>query len=79
MSSFLETLPGSPENVDTQLSFVHDDSIPGFLGFEPVVLYDKYSLSDNPVDILSSKNIFIETYLPIEYFLKVTEQEYSII
>ena len=44
----------------TQLSFIHDDSIQSYLGFEPTVIQDEYKLSDNPVDNLSIDNIFLE-------------------
>ena len=42
------------------ISFVFDDSIGNLLGFNEVLVWGKYNLSDNPVDILSFDNIFIE-------------------
>ena len=43
------------------ISFVFDDSIGTLLGFNEILLWGKYNLSDNQVDILSFDNIFIET------------------
>ena len=37
-----------------------DDSIRDLLGFNARTLYEEYTLSNNPVDILSFDNIFIE-------------------
>ena len=31
------------------------------MGFDPNVLYERYELSPNPVDILSTENTFLET------------------
>ena len=42
------------------ISFMFDDSIRDLLGFNGRTLYEKYTLSNNPVDILSFDNIFIE-------------------
>ena len=42
-------------------SFKLDDSIGSPLGFIKRIIYEEYNLSDNPVDILSFDNIFIET------------------
>ena len=53
MGSIVEILTPGP-----QISF--DDSIGILLGFNEVLLWGKYNLSDNPVDILSFDNIFIE-------------------
>ena len=43
------------------ISFVFDDSIGILLGFVEILFWGKYNLPDNPVDILSFDNIFIET------------------
>ena len=43
------------------VSFLQDDSMRNVLGFDSAVLYDKYNLSPNPVEILSFDNIFLET------------------
>ena len=43
------------------ISFMFDDSIRDLLGFSVRTLYEEYTPSNNPVDILSSDNIFIET------------------
>ena len=42
------------------IGFVFDDSIRNLLGFRETILYRKYILSDNPVDILSFDNDFLE-------------------
>ena len=42
------------------ISFVYDDCIGNLLGFNKILVWGKYNLSDNPVDILSFDNIFIE-------------------
>ena len=42
------------------IGFVFDDSVGSLLGFDETILYKEYNLSDNPVDILSFDNIFIE-------------------
>ena len=41
-----------------------DDSIRDLLGFNVRTLYEEYTLSNNPVDILSFDNIFIECDIP---------------
>ena len=42
------------------IDFTYDNTIRDLLGFNAVILKDKYKLSNNPVDILSFDNIFIE-------------------
>ena len=42
------------------ISFVFDDGIGSLLGFNEILIWGKHNLSDNPVDILSFDNIFIE-------------------
>ena len=42
------------------ISFLPDDSIRDLLGSNAVALYEQYSLSPSPVDILSFDNIFLE-------------------
>ena len=42
------------------LSFMFDDSIKDLLGFIARTLYEEYTISNNPVDISSFDNIFIE-------------------
>ena len=37
-----------------------DDSIRDLLGFNAIALYEEYTPSNNPVDILSFDNIFLE-------------------
>ena len=56
LGSIVEILTPGP-----QISFVFDDSIGNLLGFNEILVWGKYNLSDNPVDILSFDNIFIET------------------
>ena len=48
-------------NEESAISFKASDSIGSLLGFKKRTIYDEYNLSDNPVDILSFDNIFIET------------------
>ena len=55
LGSIIEILTPGP-----QISFVFDDSIGSLLGFNEILVWGKYNLSDNPVDILSFDNIFIE-------------------
>ena len=40
--------------------FTYDHTIRDLLGFNAVILVDEYNLSNNPVDILSFDNIFLE-------------------
>ena len=46
--------------IGRKIDFTPNDSIRDFLGFKPKVLQEEYILSDYPVDILSSDNIFLE-------------------
>ena len=55
LGSIVEILTPIP-----QISFVSDDSIGSLLGFNEILVWGKYNLSDNPVDILSFDNIFLE-------------------
>ena len=48
-------------NEESAISFKPSDSIGSLLGFNKRTIYEEYNLSDNPVDILSFENIFIET------------------
>ena len=43
------------------ISFVIDNSVGIFLGFKEILLWAKYNQSNNPIEILSFDNIFIET------------------
>ena len=56
LGSIVEILTPGP-----MISFVFDDSIGTLLGFNEILLWGKYNLSDNQVDILWFDNIFIET------------------
>ena len=47
-------------NEESALSFKPDDSIGSLLGFNRRTIYEEYNLSDNPVDIISFDNFFIE-------------------
>ena len=47
-------------NPEAAISFKPSDSIGSLLGFNKRSIYEEYNLSDNPVDILSFDNIFIE-------------------
>ena len=42
------------------IGFVYDDSIRSLLGFHETLLFKEYNSSQNPVDILSFDNIFLE-------------------
>ena len=42
------------------ISFVYDDCIGNLLGFNEILVWGKYNSSDNPVDILSFDNNFME-------------------
>ena len=55
LGSIVEILTPGP-----LISFVFDDSIGSLLGFNEILVWGKYNLSDDPVDILSFDNIFIE-------------------
>ena len=55
---------GSIIEISTQghvITFVPDDSIRDFLGFNKTTIFEEYNLSPNPVDILSFDNIFLES------------------
>ena len=55
LGSFIEL-----SNEESAISFRPDDSIGSLLGFNKRTIYEEYNLSDNPVDILSFDNIFLE-------------------
>ena len=55
LGSIIEISPQGPI-----ISFMFDDSLKVLLEFIAMTLYEEYTLSDNPVDILSFDNIFIE-------------------
>ena len=55
LGSLIEISPQGPI-----ISFMFDDSIKDLLGFNARTLYEEYTPSDNPVDILSFDNIFLE-------------------
>ena len=55
LGSIIEISPQGPI-----ITFMHDDSIRDLLGFNARTLYEEYTLSNNPVDILSFDNIFLE-------------------
>ena len=57
-STLVSILEISPQG--SLISFTFDDSIRDLLGFNARTLYEEYTLSINPVDILSFDNIFIE-------------------
>ena len=55
---------GSIIEISTQgpvITFVPDDSIRDFLGFNKTTIFEEFNLSPNPVDILSFDNIFLES------------------
>ena len=47
-------------NEESAISFKASDSLGSLLGFNKRTIYEEYNLSDNPVDIRSFDNIFIE-------------------
>ena len=47
-------------NEESAIPFKASDSIGSLLGFNKRTIYEEYNLSDNPVDIISFDNIFIE-------------------
>ena len=55
LGSFIEI-----SNEESAISFKPSDSIGSLLGFSKATIYEEYNLSDNPVDILSFDNIFLE-------------------
>ena len=55
LGSIIEISPQGPI-----ISFMFDDSIRDLLGFNARTLYEEYTSSNNPVDILSFDNIFLE-------------------
>ena len=65
-----------PESV---ISFKPNDSIGSLLGFNKRSIYEEYNLSDNPVDILSFDNIFLECNISQVMLSEVDEVELFII
>ena len=63
--SIIEISPQGPI-----ISFMFDDSIGDLLGFNARTLYEDYTPSNKPVDILSFDNIFIETGIAKGMILK---------
>ena len=55
LGSIIEISPQGPI-----ISFMFDDSIKELLGFDATTLYEEYTRSNKPVDILSFDNIFVE-------------------
>ena len=55
LGSIVEIITPGP-----QISFVSDDSIGSLQGFNEILVWGKYNLSDNPVDNLSFDKIFLE-------------------
>ena len=55
LGSIVEIITPGP-----QICFMSDDSIGSILGFNEILVWGKYNISDNPVDILSFDNIFLE-------------------
>ena len=65
LGSIIEISPQGPI-----ISFMFDDSIKNLLGFNARTLYEEYTPSDNPVDILSFDNIFLECNIAQGMILK---------
>ena len=70
LGSIIEISPQGPI-----ICFMFNDSIRVLLGYHTITLYEEYSLSPNPVVILSFDNIFLECDIAFE----VKEVEYFII
>ena len=47
--------------IGSPISFLPDDSVRNFLGFDAVTLYEEYDLSPTPVDIISFDIFLHET------------------
>ena len=65
LGSIIEISPQGPI-----ISFMFDDSIRDLLVFNARTLYEEYLLSNNPVDILSFDNIFIECNIARDMIFK---------
>ena len=65
LGSIIEISPQGPT-----ISFMFDDSIKDLLGFNARTLYEEYTPSDHPVDILSFDNIFLECNIAQGMFFK---------
>ena len=65
LGSIIEISPQGP-----LISFMFDDSIKNLLGFNARTLYEEYTPSDNPVDILSFDNIFLVCNIAQGMFFK---------
>ena len=70
LGSIIEISPQGPI-----ISFMFDDSINYLLGFNARTLYEEYTPSDHPVDILSFDNIFLECNIAQVRFSKENEVE----
>ena len=68
LGSIIEISPQGPK-----ISFVYNDKIRNLLGFCETILYQKYNLSSNPVDIYPLIRIFSNVILLKEWFSKVGE------
>ena len=56
LGSIVEISPQGPVK-----TFIPNESIGELLGFNKITIYEEYNISQNPVDIISFDNIFIET------------------
>ena len=74
LGSIIEISPQGPI-----ISFMFDDSIRNLLGFNARTLYEEYTISNNPVDILSFDNIFLECNIAQGLIFRVENQKYFII
>ena len=74
LGSIIEISPQGPI-----ISFMFDDIIKDLLGFNARTLYEEYTPSDHPVDILSFDNICLDVILLKEWFSKVKELVLSIL
>ena len=60
-----------------KICLLQDVSLRDLLGFDPVVLNEKYNLSPNPVGILSFDNFVLETEIAQAMLLKTKPSEIS--
>ena len=61
------------------VDFTYDNTIRDLLGFNAIILENEYNLSNNPVDILSFDNLFIECNIAQGMIFKKNEVELFII
>ena len=76
LGSFIEM---TAKFIDSRISFLHDDGRRELLRFDSVVIYEQYTLSHNPVEILSFDNMFTETNIAQGKTFQIDLQQFLII